>query len=133
MAEMKLEVRTEADMKCIYLELQADTVPLGHMFLNSFSLDDLIRKLAHHRAQLLDEVPLEVAGNVELEVVVDPMWRTLQLVALDENEQKVDDHAALILRHPGYGWLSFALPAHEARRLGEWLLLHSGQSNEPRS
>jgi hypothetical protein len=48
-------------------------------------------------------------------MVLDPAWRT---------EPPVHPSLSgitLRLRHPGFGWLTFLLPWHEVKKLGEWL------------
>ena len=133
MAEMTLGLRTEENKLSVYLELQADGIALGHMYLSAPILDRLIRDLARHRAELIDQVPLEIAPGTQLETVINPVWQTRQLEARDQQGNKIDEPTGLALRHPGLGWLSFLLPPSESKAVGEWLLLHSEQSNKPAS
>jgi hypothetical protein len=46
---------------------------------------------------------------------IDPIWRTNPPLHPDVNG------ILLRLRHPGFGWLTFILPHHEAAALGKWL------------
>jgi hypothetical protein len=52
-------------------------------------------------------------------MVVDPGWRTEPPIHPTLNG------VTLRLRHPGFGWLTFLLPWHEAKKLGEWLIKYS--------
>jgi hypothetical protein len=133
MAEMTLRLRTEDDKQSVYLELQADGMAIGHIYLTAPILDRLIRDLARHRSELTDQVPLQMAPGTQVEIIINPAWQTRQLETRDQQGNKIDEPTALALRHPGLGWLSFLLPPSESKAVGEWLLLHSGQSNKPAS
>ena len=73
-------------------------------------LDDFLSRAAKHRASLHPGPPLEHAKPTD--VVVNPGWYT----AL------VDSSSLLQIRHPGFGWLSFLIPANERAHLLSLLL-----------
>lgn len=88
----------------------------GFLTLTTEQVDDLLFKLADARMEMLDIVPMELVNGVRTLAAFDPCWRT-------SPQLHPDLHGlALNLRHPGYGWLGFILPHHEARNLGQWLL-----------
>lgn len=85
--------------------------------LDAEQLDDLISKCADRRADLLPRIPAELAGDEEkiVAAINNPRWNC----SLDE------DYTILSFRHPGLGWLSFAMPHPERSYLMSTLLLHS--------
>jgi hypothetical protein len=83
--------------------------------LDAHKLQNLLAALATARLAIRPDVPVEFKGTSAI-AIPDPVWRTEPTV-----------HSAipgmlLNLRHPGYGWLSFVLPDHEALKLGIWLV-----------
>jgi len=58
--------------------------------------------------------PRTEPGTREL-VIVNPAWRTHFGIHPDL------DGIVMRLRHLGLGWLTFLLPHHEAKSLGDWL------------
>ncbi|MES0127252.1 hypothetical protein [Mesorhizobium sp. M0029] len=82
--------------------------------LHADTLANLVSELARHRTDLIPEVPLKPTGDSI--VVINPTWRT------DSNIHPGLSGILLNLRHTGHGWLSYMLPHHEAKSLGEWLV-----------
>jgi hypothetical protein len=73
--------------------------------LSTEELDDLLVRAAKHRASLQPAPPTEHPKPTD--VVVNPGWYT----AL------IDSGTLLQVRHPGFGWLSFLIPANERAHL----------------
>ena len=120
MARMEFKAHTAADRQSVTVELWMDGRPLGHMIMDAGTLEEHIHKLAAHRASLTDEVPEELDPGSRLEAVEHTVWRLAQSA----------DDLALILRHPGLGWLSFRLPHNEAAALGRELVARSAPQSD---
>lgn len=73
--------------------------------LSAQELDELLVRAAKHRASLQPAPPTEHPKPTD--VVVNPGWYT----AL------IDSGTLLQVRHPGFGWLSFLIPANERAHL----------------
>lgn len=105
------------DKSAVTLELRRDGQPASASTMDATELDLVLTWLGGARAQMPTTVAAEPSrepGTREL-VAIDPAWRTERAV-----------HAALKgitlrLRHPGFGWLTFVLPFHEAASLAKWL------------
>lgn len=82
--------------------------------LNADTLTDLVSELTRHRADIFPEVPFKPTGGSI--VAINPTWRT------HLNIHPGLSGVLLNLRHIGHGWLSYLLPHHEAKGLGEWLV-----------
>ncbi len=88
-------------------------------------LDQLLVKAAKHRASLQPPPPTEHPKPTD--VVVNPGWYTALL----------DSGTLLQIRHPGFGWLSFMIPANERAHLLSLLLRQAlfvpeqGMANAP--
>ena len=102
---------------------EADGNSLTHN-LSVDALDSLIASLIMARVTIEPEVTRTVPSGSD-NPIVDPVWQTGQ--ATLDKAGKREFGVALFLRHPGAGWLSFALPANEAKSLGGWLLTLSAQ------
>jgi hypothetical protein len=94
------------------LEIHADGTPLAHAIFDPPEFEQLIETLAALRAGMVDEVPREIDPGSRLAAIVDPVWRELP----DHDDGKV-----LSLRHPGFGWLTFLIPWHEATHIAQQL------------
>jgi hypothetical protein len=79
-------------------------------------VDDLIAMLAKKRAGMSDEVTTQLDPQLCVEAIQHPAWRTARN---GETNEKV-----LGLRHPGFGWLWFQFPPHEAETIAKWLLIN---------
>lgn len=88
-------------------------VPSGQYPLDAPGLTHLITGLAGIRAAMHPQVALEIPPLAGMQGVADdPPFR----IAYDE----MNDRAALVIRHPGHGWVgySLAIPSVEALQLG---------------
>jgi hypothetical protein len=75
-------------------------------------LDELIVALGSVRAALADVVPEELEPPARVATIRDPAW-------LCESQ---DGRRIACFRHPGYGWLAFALSEMDAEQVAEALL-----------
>lgn len=85
--------------------------------LSARDIDVLLQLLSEVRLQVEPPIPMEARreGPIRELVATDPAWRAERSVHTDLNG------ITLRLRHPGFGWLSFLLPWHEVKNLGDWL------------
>jgi hypothetical protein len=105
------------DRKAATLNLLVNKQPATGITLHARDLDSLLALLGEARARLAAPVPFQPpqdAGTRDV-MVLDPGWRTEPLVHPSLNG------ITLRLRHPGFGWMTFLLPWHEVKNLGEWL------------
>jgi hypothetical protein len=77
--------------------------------LSARELDQLIIELARTRAELADQVPLELHPGTKVIAQLDPCWRTYH------SPHPALNCLLLNLRHSGLGWLAFLLPRNEAQ------------------
>ena len=78
--------------------------------LSAAQLDDLITAAAKRRAELAPAHDLQPPPQCE--AIVTPAWHTTPM----------PDGVLFMLRHPGLGWLGFALPhAHRVHLATLWL------------
>jgi hypothetical protein len=89
--------------------LQVDADPTS-FFLSAEDVENLIVELAKLRRGMLPEVP-KTAPDGQRELIVDPAF----------SGGIVPAGMALVLRHPGIGWLGFLFPLAEARKLASGL------------
>lgn len=89
-----------------------DDVPIAHVVLEAPELQEFIGTLAAARATLADKHAIALDPGTRLETQVDPSWRINTLA---------DGSKALAIRHPGFGWLAFQLPKHEASAIAKLL------------
>lgn len=75
--------------------------------------DRLITGLGELRSCMAQQHPNDFALGQKVTAINDPRWFT-ELDALGE-------FSLIHFRHPGYGWLSFALPLPEAAKLAQFL------------
>ena len=120
MNKMELRNATDEKREQVTIELWMNDKALGHIHLDAGSLEKYIHDLSKHRSTLIDEVSRTLDPGARLETLIDPAWRTSTEHSLEKTG------IALILRHPGLGWLSFLLPHKEAADLGRWLTDHAG-------
>ena len=116
MARMRLNASVDSSREHVVIELSMDGKPLGHIELDSASVEKHIHDLAQHRANLNDPVTPTLDAGSRLEAIVDPRWRV---------PKPIEQGRVLALRHPGLGWLSFVFPDKEARAIAEWLTKES--------
>ena len=117
----RLTVTLNEDKSAATINMVADMKPATQIELRAGELDAVLAVVGEARAIMRDKVPIEtpeVRSAREL-MILDPIWRT--------NPQLHPSLSGIILRlrHPGFGWLTFLVPHHEARSLGNWLIQHS--------
>jgi hypothetical protein len=117
-------VKVEVDENRTAVKIELRRRDQNAIDLNTDEVDELMSALADARFSLEPPVPPEAPKGRSVIVPIDPAWRT-----------QVDLHpelkgVLLTLRHPGFGWMSFLLPHHEARALGEWLVGSSKDKSE---
>jgi hypothetical protein len=93
--------------------------------LTASELDAFLLQLAQARAELSQQVPLELAQGTTINTQLNPCWRTWA------NVHPQLPGIVLNMRHSGYGWLGFLMPHNEAQGLGSWLVQHAQQTNRP--
>jgi len=86
--------------------------------LNAAQLDELIAAAAKRRAELSPAHDMQPPAQCE--AIVNPAWHTAPM----------PDGLLFMLRHPGLGWLGFAL-AHEHRVHLATLWLHQSMLHKP--
>jgi hypothetical protein len=116
----QVRLALDVDRRNATLNLYVNNKPATEIALNVHQLEALIAQLAEARARLDEPVasqpPLPESGRpLRYVMVLDPAWRTELPVHPTLNG------VTLRLRHPGFGWLTFLLPWHETKKLGEWL------------
>lgn len=100
---MLQSAKLDEDSKIATIELTGDR-PIS-IRMDAAALDNLLLALGKLRAEMLPGVEKPVLGAV-YEGIIDPAWQT----GYDAMADGVD----LSLRHPGFGWIHFVLPRHEA-------------------
>ena len=116
-----LRITISDDSSTATVDLRADGRPVTEVVLDARNLDLATALLGEARAMLRSAVPpapQQDAHTREL-MVLDPTWRT------QRPEHPTLNGIELRLRHPGFGWLTFLIPWHEAKSLGEWLIKNS--------
>jgi hypothetical protein len=113
MGRMTIKSWPDDKREHVVIQIEEDEKPLAHIFLDSATLETHIHDLAKHRALLKDEVPRDLDPGSRLATVVDPVWRI--------PGQHPPGLKVVVLRHSGFGWLSFALPHSEVRAIAESL------------
>lgn len=127
----QVSIELADDKKNATLKLVQGGQPANQINLLPTELEAIITTLGEARAVMPIGVPAEPrqdAGTREI-MVIDPAWRTAPTIHSALNG------IILRLRHPGFGWLTFLLPHHEALSLGKWLTEHgekpTGLTAEP--
>jgi hypothetical protein len=120
----------DSDRKTTTLNLVVEKQPATKIVLGPRELDTLIAHLGEARARLQESVPFQPPHSqpgvpVRDLMVLNPAWRTEAPVHPSLNG------ITLRLRHPGFGWLTFLLPWHEVKNLGEWLTRNSSPPQSP--
>lgn len=111
---MTLRLTFDEARQMVVLETAQEGVALAHITLELPELTDLMRSLMERRAAFAEPVPMEAPDRTSRDTaLVDPAWRITR--------SGPDLLVLLQLRHPGYGWLNFALPAHEAAAMARYL------------
>jgi hypothetical protein len=93
-------------------------LPGGRVTLRADGIEALIVQLAQFRAKMKREVARTLADGEHKGGIVDPFWALPSHPAAQEK--------IFFVRHPGFGWLAFFFPPHEAKKLEAGFL--AGQS-----
>ncbi len=123
MARMAIFAYLDEAREHVTVELDEGETPLGHIKLDVEATAGHISRMAELRAQLADEVPRDLDPGSRLTIEFNPAWRTGRFSSPEPGT------IGLVLRHPGFGWLSFGLPPHEAVALGKSLPKHAQPSS----
>lgn len=109
-----MAIRSFADdaREHVTIELWLNETPLGHILLEPSDAEQFLHEVAKHRATLSEKVTPMLDPGARLEAVVEPKWQVAR--------QKDGSHG-LAIRHPGFGWLSFALSDDQAKALAKAL------------
>jgi hypothetical protein len=124
-------VTLDASKSAATIDLLTGGKPATRIELQARELDAVLAVLGEARATMRDGVPFNTPEqrNARELVVLNPTWRA------DPQLHPSLSGIFLRLRHPGFGWLTFLLPHHEAQSLGSWLVKNArqaeGQASEP--
>ncbi|GGH16174.1 hypothetical protein GCM10007036_16660 [Alsobacter metallidurans] len=110
MAKLEIQISAAPDHATLSFQAEGSTLAIQ---LDATDLDQLIYKLAKARAHLADGVPLQLEPVAIIEAVADPNWRV--------NRPIEGGFRPLLLRHPGFGWIGYALSQQSAAALVEQL------------
>lgn len=110
MAKTDLKVSRSKDGAHVEIALESGGEVVGRAELDAAGAEAHVRQVAEQRAGLAEPVPQGLAVGAPLEGVFDPVWHV---------QDAPDGVVILALRHPGLGWLSFALPPEEVQPLTE--------------
>jgi hypothetical protein len=123
---MRLKTWFDAAQQHVTLQIEEGEKKWAHVTLELPEFTDLMRGLARYRMQFAEQVPGSIDPGAKVEAIANPAWEVRSEVP------GLPDRTALLhLRHPGYGWLSFAVPADEAREMGR-ALIRSAQASATR-
>ena len=89
------------------------TNPPVTLKLSTADIEQMLKDLGALRWEMQPEVPEIITSDKEEEPVADPAWET----APDESME----NALLHIRDPRFGWLHYAIPRDEARKLAGFL------------
>jgi hypothetical protein len=95
------------------IEIQEDGEGRAAIFYERPEFEALIQDLARLRREFDEPVPDDIDPGTRVEAVLNPRWRI--------RTDLWDQGPILSLRHEGLGWLSFAIPTHEAQHMAELL------------
>ena len=112
MSPLRFEITPTADGLEVLIRILDEDGEVVEGLADATDLDELIARLGEVRAEMTDAVPERLEPSGRVAAVRDPAWWC---------QPRAQD-TALCLRHPGYGWVAFGLPHHEAKALGDWLI-----------
>jgi hypothetical protein len=96
-----------------FVTIAFPTDPPAALRLNANQVDDVLDNLGALRAAMKREIPRTFALGQPVEAVADPIWATEPDALLG--------NSLLHLRDPRFGWLHYAIPKEEARKLARLL------------
>ena len=91
------------------------TNPPVALKLGVAEVDEILLNLGNFRALMQPEVAADWTPGTKAEAIPNPAWRT--------EYDAMFEHPVLHLRDPRLGWLHYLLPHHEAKALGDSLVL----------
>lgn len=112
MARIDLHVSVDAAREHVILTMQQAGAGTARILLDASAVQEHVRLVGRARALLSDGVSSALDLGSRVEATTLPTW------AIDPQP----DGPALLLRHPGFGWLAFLLSSHEAEALAQHLL-----------
>lgn len=113
MAKMEMLSGVSEDRQSAVINLLQDGVALGHIIYDASTLEQFIHQLAALRASLPEQVAPTLDPGSRIDAQIAPAW---QIPAVKSEHGRL-----LLLRHPGLGWLGFALGDKHAAEIAEWL------------
>lgn len=126
-----VSVSISSDPNFLVLQTKKSGVVLAETTLSADEVSKVITQMAAIRANMTPPVPADIGRGMQIAMVIDPKWRT------NSAPHPSIPGPYVTFQHPGYGWLGFILPTHEAKSMGQWLvedaknaeMRSSGQSN----
>lgn len=121
--EQSIQVGLSEDRSQAFLVIGQFTVGLSIE-----ALESLLAGLAQAREQMTPPVPVgeeAIKTKITLQSTLHPHWYVGGNLQIDA--------VLLHWRHPGFGWLHFALPKQEAERLGQTLISATSHLSTPGS
>jgi len=119
-AGQMMKAKIDDDGKTVTVELtDSQGNSADHLMIDAEHLEAFLKVLGKARGEMKPEVsmePISPTATVMENMVVDPRWQTT--IPPHPSLQGI----ILRLRHPQLGWVSFLLPHHEAKALGDWLV-----------
>lgn len=105
------EWKLEADNKTVTAVFATD--PPVTLKFSTAEIEGILKELGEIRADMEPEVPDSFEMAKDEEPISDPIWDT----APDES----NENALLHICDPRFGWLHYAIPTAEAKKLGGFL------------
>jgi hypothetical protein len=109
---LAIDLALSEDGRDAYLAMTDEDGTAVEGMLDAADIDDIIQRLGQLRAAMADAVADRLEPSARVAAIKDPAWWC---------QPRADD-TAVCFRHPGFGWLAFGLPHHEAKKLAEWLV-----------
>src|SRR5262245_35132895 len=113
MGRMTIKSGPDEEKENVVIYIEEDGNLKAWVILDPATVAQHIHDLAKHRAALNDQVPTELEPVSLLATIINPVCRT--------PGHRTVHGRVLVIRHPGLGWLSFAIPDKEAASIAEWL------------
>lgn len=91
--------------------------------LTTKAVDELIHNLARLRSYMTEPHPMKWQSTRKVTAVTSPPWHL--------QSELMFGHCLLHIRHPGYGWLHFAIPKPESAKLAGFLQARASEQDKP--
>jgi hypothetical protein len=114
---MQFAMVPTTDGQTVAIEVKLDGQVIGKVPFDATGIHEMIDKLSEARETLAEKVPLRPDLGSRVDAVMNPVWHV--------REKNVQGGRALVIRHPGLGWLAFRFSRVEASSLAGWLLKDS--------